>query len=70
MSTSTYSEMVSGPRWIDIEGYMELFAKKRGLKLTIDRVSKVLLRKNVYFTISGEDQAILDWCDDCIAQFG
>lgn len=59
---------IDGPRWANIEIILEFLAKKHNL--TIETwVIKRLLRRRVYFELTGTREDINAWLDDVIKQF-
>jgi hypothetical protein len=66
---NSYSEVVTGPRWVDIEGHLVAYGRLRDVRVSIDHVSKGLFRKSVFFTVTGDTRAVDGWCDDLIRAF-
>jgi len=66
MSAVTYSTDVSGPRGSDLEDALLAAGRIHNVRVTIDRTRGNILRKTVYFTVTGEQADINDFADAMI----
>jgi len=66
MSAVTYHTDVSGPRGADLEDALLAAGRLHNVQVTIDRTRGNILRKTVYFTVTGEQADINDFADAMI----